>query len=116
MLHCPDLAAWNSVAPTTPSLKPDGECFAIGFILSSDGLGILTNNAYKKLCERLVAARGEANLTQVELSFRLKRPQSFVSKYERGERCLDVIEFGEVARALGINPIRILSKFYREIL
>jgi hypothetical protein len=45
----------------------------------------------------------------------LKRPQSFVSKYERGERRLDVIEFGEVARALGIDPIRILDKFYREI-
>ncbi len=74
----------------------------------------MANNAYKKLRELLVAARGQADLTQVELSLRLKRPQSFVSKYERGERRLDVIEFGEVARALGINPMRILDKFYRE--
>lgn len=75
----------------------------------------MPNDAYKKLSELLVTARGEANLTQVELSSRLKRPQSFVSKYERGERCLDVIEFGEVARALGLDPVRILGKFYREI-
>ena len=75
----------------------------------------MANNAYKKLRELLVAALGEADLTQVELSLRLKRPQSFVSKYERGERRLDVIEFGEVAHALGIDPIRILTKFYREI-
>ena len=74
----------------------------------------MANNAYKKLSELLVAARGEADLTQVELSSRLKRPQSFVSKYERGERCLDVVEFGEVARALGVDPVRILGKFYRE--
>lgn len=71
--------------------------------------------AYKRLRELLVAARRDANLTQVELSLRLKRPQSFVSKYERGERRLDVIEFGEVARALGIDPIRILDKLYGEI-
>ena len=45
----------------------------------------------------------------------LKRPQSFVSKYERGERSLDVIEFAEVAGALGIDPVQFLKKFYREI-
>jgi ribosome-binding protein aMBF1 (putative translation factor) len=75
----------------------------------------MSNNAYKRLRELLVAARHDTGLTQVELSFRLKRPQSFVSKYERGERRLDVIEFGEVARALGIDPMRILDKFYGEI-
>ena len=71
--------------------------------------------AYKRLRELLIAARRDASLTQVELSLRLKRPQSFVSKYERGERRLDVIEFGEVVLALGIDPIRILDKVYREI-
>jgi ribosome-binding protein aMBF1 (putative translation factor) len=75
----------------------------------------LSIKAYKRLCELLIGARRDASLTQVDLSLRLKRPQSFVSKYERGERRLDVIEFGEVARALEIDPIRILDKFYREI-
>jgi transcriptional regulator with XRE-family HTH domain len=75
----------------------------------------MPNNGYQKFRELLVEARKSANLTQAELSGRLERPQSFVSKYERGERRLDVIEFAQVARALGIDPIRFLSKLYREI-
>jgi transcriptional regulator with XRE-family HTH domain len=38
-----------------------------------------------------------------------------VSKYERGERRLDVVEFGEVARALGVDPVQFLANLYREI-
>ncbi len=72
------------------------------------------NEAYKKFRERLVQARKNARITQVDLATRLRRPQSFVSKYERGERRLDVIEFGDVATALGIDPIRFLRRFYRE--
>ncbi len=73
------------------------------------------NGAEKKLQQALLEARKKANLSQVELALRLKRPQSFVSKYERGERRLDVIEFRQVAVALGIDPIRLLRKLYEEI-
>ena len=73
------------------------------------------NIAYKKFRELLVDVRKNADLTQAELSRRLSRPQSFVSKYERGERRLDVIEFGEVAKALGVDPVKLLAKFYREM-
>ena len=59
---------------------------------------------YKKFCKILIHARKTAGITQRELSAKLSRPQSFVSKYERGERRLDVIEFLEVAKALGRNP------------
>ncbi|MGA3169103.1 MAG: helix-turn-helix transcriptional regulator [Terriglobia bacterium] len=65
--------------------------------------------------ELLLAARKNAGLTQAELSSRLNRPQSFVSKYERGERRLDVVEFREVACALGVDPVQFLAKLYREI-
>jgi transcriptional regulator with XRE-family HTH domain len=75
----------------------------------------LDNQAYKKLRELLRGARENARITQVDLSARLKRPQSFVSKYERGERQLDLVEFGEISRALGIDPVRFLRKFYEEI-
>lgn len=75
----------------------------------------LSSPDYKRLRDVLVQARKGAGLTQAELSSRLKRPQSFVSKYERGERRLDVIEFAEVCRALGIDPIRCLVKLYRHI-
>ena len=41
------------------------------------------------------------------------RPQSFVSKYERGERRLDLIEFLEVARALSLDPARVIQELER---
>ena len=75
----------------------------------------MRKEAHRKCQELLVEARKKAGLTQAELSSRLKRPQSFVSKYERGERRLDVIEFAEVAKAVGIDPVRFLGKLYREI-
>jgi transcriptional regulator with XRE-family HTH domain len=75
----------------------------------------MRNSSYKRFRELLSEARRAEKLTQAELSERLRRPQSFVSKYERGERRLDVIEFAEIARALGIDPLRFLAKLYREI-
>ena len=63
---------------------------------------------YDRFRQLLVEARKEAGLTQVGLAERLSRPQSFVSKYERGERRLDVIEFFEVAAAIGIDPFNFL--------
>jgi len=75
----------------------------------------VSNEAYKTFRSLLIHARQNADLTQAELSTRLKRPQSFVSKYERGERRLDVVEFGEVAHALQIDPLTLLRKLYREM-
>jgi transcriptional regulator with XRE-family HTH domain len=75
----------------------------------------LRNEADRRFQHLLLQARKDAGLTQAEISSRLKRPQSFVSKYERGERRLDVVEFGEVARALGVDPVRFLAKLYREV-
>lgn len=65
---------------------------------------------YEYFCTLLVKAREEASLTQSEVSARLGRPQSFVAKYEGGERRLDIIEFLQVCAALGIDPHNILSQ------
>jgi transcriptional regulator with XRE-family HTH domain len=64
--------------------------------------------AYKALCERLVAARRKAELTQTELARILGRQQSFVAKYEGGERRIDVIELIEITTALDTDPVRLL--------
>jgi transcriptional regulator with XRE-family HTH domain len=61
-----------------------------------------------------VEARKEAGLTQVDLAKHLSRPQSFVSKFERGERRLDVIEFLDVAEAIGIDPYKFLLKIAQQ--
>ncbi|OAI93247.1 helix-turn-helix domain-containing protein [Pseudomonas putida] len=66
--------------------------------------------AYQRFLLLLVKARKEAGLTQQELSERLGRPQSYVSKFERGERRLDVIEFLEIARSLGGDPHKMLEE------
>jgi transcriptional regulator with XRE-family HTH domain len=57
----------------------------------------------------LVQARKDSGLTQVDLAARLSRPQSFVSKFERGERRVDVVEFLEISRALEIDPFSLLK-------
>jgi transcriptional regulator with XRE-family HTH domain len=60
-------------------------------------------------CELMVGARKAAGLTQQALALRLKKPQSFVAKYEGGERRLDVVEFIGVARALGADPLKLMA-------
>ncbi|MGB7712854.1 MAG: helix-turn-helix transcriptional regulator [Microcoleus sp.] len=58
----------------------------------------------------MIAARKEAQLTQESVAQSLKKPQSFVAKYENGERRLDVIEFLLVARVIGVDPCDIITK------
>jgi transcriptional regulator with XRE-family HTH domain len=65
--------------------------------------------------EIVIAARKESGFTQQQLADRLDKPQSFVSKYERGERRLDVVEFLWVAKAIGIDPCSLLKDIYSEI-
>jgi transcriptional regulator with XRE-family HTH domain len=62
-------------------------------------------------CAIMVAARKNAGLTQQALARRLKTPQSFVAKYEGGERRLDVIEFVAIVRAIGGDPVKLLRDF-----
>jgi len=54
----------------------------------------------QRLQELLAEIRKARKLTQADVAARLDRPQSFVAKYEGGERRLDIIEFIEVAEAL----------------
>ena len=58
----------------------------------------------------LVKSRKKAGFTQIELAQKLGKPQSFVAKYEGGERRLDVIELLEIARILGADVGIILKK------
>jgi len=53
---------------------------------------------YAQFLGKLKQARVEAELTQVEVAKKLKRPQSFVSKIESGERRVDVVELSDLAR------------------
>ena len=63
-----------------------------------------------RLRELLIVQRISAGLTQEDVALRLRRPQSFVSKYENGERRLDIIEFMEVTEAIGGDAIGLLTE------
>ena len=65
---------------------------------------------YEHFRTLLVEAREEARLTQAEVSTKLGRPQSFVAKYEGGERRLDILELLQVCQALGTDPHKIISQ------
>jgi transcriptional regulator with XRE-family HTH domain len=60
-------------------------------------------------CELMVRARKAA--AQQALARRLKKPQSFVAKYEGGERRVDVVEFIAIARALDMDPLKLMTIF-----
>jgi transcriptional regulator with XRE-family HTH domain len=63
----------------------------------------LNSQSHKILLEVIHQARLKAGLTQQELADRLNAPQSFISKYEGGERRLDVVELRNICLCLGIG-------------
>lgn len=63
---------------------------------------------YQSLIDRLREARASKRLSQEQLGQRLNRRQQFVSKFESGERKLDVVEFVEIANELGADPVSLL--------
>lgn len=56
-----------------------------------------------KLQALLRELRRDSGLRQTDLAELLDEPQSFVSKYETGERRLDILELRDICRALGLT-------------
>jgi transcriptional regulator with XRE-family HTH domain len=54
--------------------------------------------------------REDRGLSQRALSEKLKKAPTYVSKYERGERRLDVVEFLDIVKVLGADPNEIINK------
>lgn len=65
--------------------------------------------ANRAVVEVLKAARLEAGLTQAELADRIERDQSHVSLIEGSQRRLDLVEFHQIARALGRDPVELFA-------
>ncbi len=66
---------------------------------------------YQVLLHVLREMRERVGLTQVALADRIGNTQTFVSKVERGERRIDVVEFVEICEALGIEPTKAFAEF-----
>lgn len=60
------------------------------------------SDAYVLFLKHLKEARKKAGLTQDQLAVLLGETQSFVSKCERGERRLDIVEVRAFCKALGV--------------
>jgi transcriptional regulator with XRE-family HTH domain len=59
---------------------------------------------YELVGAALADARDQAGLTQKQLARLLRKPQSFVSNYERGQRRIDLLEFLRIVDALKGDP------------
>lgn len=64
---------------------------------------------YDEAVARLRSERRRQSVTQVQLAARLGKSQQYVSKFESGERRLDVIEFIDVADALGLDRTALIG-------
>ena len=67
------------------------------------------------LREILTNLRTTAQLTQAQLSSKLNRPQSYVSKYESGERKLTLVEVREIANSTGSTLSDLVDAFEEEL-
>ncbi|HNY47635.1 MAG TPA: helix-turn-helix transcriptional regulator [Casimicrobium sp.] len=69
----------------------------------------------QELRRRLRDARLRLGLTQQDVATRLERPQSYVSKYEAGERRLDLVEFIDVCAALTVDAEQFIGEFLSDL-
>ena len=72
----------------------------------------LFSEEYDRFLRLLREARTKAGLTQTQAAKRMKRPQSFVSKCESGERRVDVVEFVACCRSYNADPRIALEKIF----
>ena len=71
---------------------------------------MLERQKYELLRSELKKARLDRDVLQKDLAKTLKKPQSYISKIESGERNLDVIEFIQYCEGLGMDPSKWLKK------
>ena len=70
----------------------------------------LRSPRHRALISVIVAARQAAGLTQRQLAAKLKRSNSFVWKLEAGERQVNVLEFIEISRTLGVKASKLIAE------
>jgi transcriptional regulator with XRE-family HTH domain len=70
---------------------------------------------HKKLLAVLKQVRIEAGLRQADLARLLQKDQTFVSKYETGERRLDILEVRDICKALGMSLIEFTKRLEQSL-
>ena len=72
----------------------------IGYTLQVTMSKSIYSKDYRNTIEKLKKARIDAGLKQEDVALKLKKPQSYISKIERGERRVDIAELKELAKVL----------------
>jgi transcriptional regulator with XRE-family HTH domain len=70
----------------------------------------VSSREYAQFLRALCKARKRAGVTQAEVATRIGQTQSFVSKCERGERRIDIVELRHFCRALGISLVDFVKR------
>lgn len=70
----------------------------------------LRSTRQKKLVALIIAERKAAGLTQADVAKKLRRYQSIIANIESGERRIDVVEFLEIAEAIGFPAARVIER------
>ena len=70
---------------------------------------------YATVLRLLKKARKEAGITQVDLAARLGQTQSFLSKVERGENRLDIIQLRTILQHVGLTLPRFAEQLETEL-
>ena len=68
------------------------------------------DSRYRWMITQLVQERKKQGLSQADVADRLSKPQQYVSRYEVGERRLDMVEFLEAAAVLDVDGLRIAAE------
>jgi transcriptional regulator with XRE-family HTH domain len=75
----------------------------------------ISSRNYAHFLTSLREAREKAGVTQEEMAARLGETQSFVSKCERGERRMDIVELREFCKAMGLTLEKFVKQFERDM-
>lgn len=70
---------------------------------------------YRVFARLLRETRERAGVTQTDLAKKLKQTQSYVSKVERGERRLDVVQLRWWCVALGVTAAGFVRDFEKQV-
>jgi transcriptional regulator with XRE-family HTH domain len=68
---------------------------------------------HRAIASAIATARRHARLSQRELARKLKVPPNWIQRIESLERRVDVAEFIAIARAIGVDPVSLLSRVLR---
>ena len=102
----------TSILRCLPDFGVNRICFVVHRLIWSGGAlkSSVHDERYQAIISDLRRTRMALNLSQAELATKLGRRQQFVSKYESGERRLDVVEFVDILEEMGVDHSAIVGK------